>query len=146
MLIKTLALIFLSHCTNDKINPDYKQKMREFVINISQYAKSNKQKFFIVPQNGIELVTINGDVSGQPHIAYLNAIDGNGQEDLFYGYNSDDQATPSEISNYLKALLNISKNAGNTILVIDYCLTQSKINDSYLQSYNAGYLSFAADH
>jgi cysteinyl-tRNA synthetase len=72
-----------------------------------------------------ELVSSNGQISGQPHTDYLKAIDANGQEDLFYGYDNDDQATSSIDNNYLRELLNIL-NAGKTILVTDYCSTQSK--------------------
>ena len=150
IIIFSIVTILFSSCSKDENTPDtetdYKQKMREFVIGISQYAKVNKPNFFIIPQNGIELVSTNGDASGQPHTSYLNAIDGNGQEDLFYGYDSDDQPTSLADNNYLKELLNISKNAGNTILVIDYCSTPSKMSDSYLENLNAGYISFAANH
>lgn len=99
----------------------------------------------IIPQNGIELVSNNGNASGQPHTAYLNAIDANGQEDLFYGYDHDDQAISTTDNTYLKELLNISKNAGNTILTTDYCFTPSKRSDSYLKNLNARYVSFAAN-
>jgi len=114
-------------------------------MNISQYAKTIHPDFNIVPQNGIELVSSNGDIGGFPDSAYLNAIDANGQEDLFYGYDADDQATPKEETDYLKALLNVSKNAGHPILVIDYCSSTSKMTNSYLENHTAGYVSFAAD-
>lgn len=148
LFLTTLILAF-SSCSKDENNPDneteFKQQMREFVIGISQYSKAIKPDFLIVPQNGIELVSSNGDVSGQPNTAYLNAIDANGQEDLFYGYDNDDQLTSSTDNAYLKGLLNISKNAGNTILVTDYCSTQSKMTNSFLENKNAGYISFAAN-
>lgn len=143
--IITPLLLFLS-CSNDDNSIDYKQKMRQFVIGISQYAKAIKPNFFIIPQNGIELVTVNGDATGQPHTEYLNAIDGNGQEDLFYGYENDDQPTPSDWTSYIIEFLNISKNAGNTILVTDYCSTHANMDDSYVKNFNAGYISFAANH
>jgi cysteinyl-tRNA synthetase len=153
MSLKTITLVSLlltfSSCSKDENNSDneteFKQKMREFVIGISQYSKAIKPNFLIIPQNGIELVSDNGDVSGQPHTAYLNAIDANGQEDLFYGYDNDDQATSTTDNTYLKGLLNISKSAGNTILVTDYCSTHSKMTNSYLENLNAGYISFAAN-
>jgi len=125
---------------------EYKQKMREFVIGISEYAKGIKSDFNIIPQNGIELVSETGDEDGQPHTAYNHAIDGNGQEDLFYGYNNDDEATPTVDNEYLKALLDISKNQGNTILVADYCSTPTKMDDSYDLNNTNGYIGFAADH
>jgi len=124
---------------------EYKQKMREFVIGISQYSKAIRSNFYIIPQNGIELVTDNGDASGQPHTAYLNAIDANGQEDLFFGYDEDDIATSTSNNQYLRSFLDISKKAGNTILVTDYCASPSKVNSSYTQNLNAGYVSFAAN-
>lgn len=142
-------LLLLLSCHQDETHPDdrdYKEEMRTFVIGISQYAKALQPNFFIIPQNGIELVSNNGEANGSPHMAYLNAIDANGQEDLFYGYDQDDQSTPNNVTNYLKAFLDISKNAGNRILSIDYCSTLSKMSNSYLQNANNGYISFAANH
>ena len=124
---------------------DYKQEMRDFVIGISEYSKSTNTDFFIIPQNGIELISCNGEASGELAALYSNAIDGNGQEDLFYGYDNDDEATSSSDNSYLKSFLNISKVAGNTILVTDYCSTSSKIDDSYTQNNNEDYISFAAN-
>lgn len=146
LFIAVFALISCSEEEDDSgNNSEYKESMREFVIGISQYAKGIKPGFIIIPQNGIELVSITSDEAGEPHTTYLNAIDANGQEDLFYGYDNDDQATPSTANKYLTALLNISKNANNTILVTDYCSTHSKMDDSYSKNSNAGYVSFAAN-
>ncbi len=153
--MKNLAFTFLivlvfSGCNKDDSitsggETEFKQKMREFVIGISEYSKAINPNFNIVPQNGIELVSDNGDVTGQPQAAYLSAIDANGQEDLFYGYDFDDQVTPPATISYLKSFLNLSKIANNTILVTDYCSTHSKMDDSYLQNNNSGYVSFAAN-
>lgn len=125
---------------------DYKQTMRNFVIGISNFAKKTNPNFAIIPQNGIELVTKNGEENGELAMDYLNAIDGNGQEDLFYGYDEDDKATPTTDSNYLKSFLDISKKQGKTILAIDYCSTQAKMTNSVLLNSNKNYISFAADH
>ena len=154
-LISLLLPLFIScSSTSDDMqqeeNPidtslNFKQEMRDFVITISQYGKASNPNFAVIPQNGIELVTSNGEDDGSPHSAYLSAIDGHGQEDLFYGYNNDDQTTPIEDNTYLKIFLDISKNAGNTILVTDYCSTVSKMEDSYQVNNTAGYVSFAAD-
>jgi len=147
-LLLSLFILTLSCNAEDddhENETEYKQKMREFVMGISQYAKSQNPVFIIIPQNGIELVSSNGDASGANHDAYLGAIDGNGQEDLFFGYNNDDEATPAADNEYLRALLNKSKNAGKTILAIDYCSTPSKVTSSYSQNKAAGYVSFAAD-
>ena len=144
-LIGVLVLTSCSSSGDDSTgDTEAKQKMRDFVIGISQYAKGINPNFNIIPQNGIELVSKDGESLDQPSTEYLNSIDANGQEDLFYGYDNDDQKTPSEAISYLKGFLNLSKKAGKTILVTDYCSTPSKMNDSYLQNNNAGYVSFAA--
>lgn len=144
-----LTIIFIS-CSKDDGNnigneTEFKQKMRDFVIEISQYSKAINPNFNIVPQNGIELVSNTGDNSGQPHIAYLNAIDAIGQEDLFYGYDNDDQASPVNTISDLKDFLNISQTENKKILVTDYCSTPSKMDNSFLQNNNLGYVSFAAN-
>ncbi|MDN5286989.1 MAG: hypothetical protein JWR38_3263 [Mucilaginibacter sp.] len=128
---------------NSSIN--YKQEMRNFVIGISKYAKNINSKFAVIPQNGIQLVTVDGERTGAPNTAYLNAIDGNGQEDLFFGYDNDDQATDPAVTSNLKGYLDISKANGKKILAIDYCSTPSKMMSSYQLNGAAGYTSFAAD-
>ncbi|MCP4178685.1 MAG: hypothetical protein GY756_13050 [bacterium] len=149
--IVAIAILFVIGCKKDDeedISPegmDYKQEMRDFVISISEYAKAENSGFVIIPQNGIEIVTNDGEENGSVNSSYLNAIDGHGQEDLFYGYDNDDEATPSGDNTYLRTFLDKSKNAGNTILVTDYCYTQSKMVDSYSRNNTAGYISFAAD-
>jgi len=141
-----ILILFIPCCKDENSDIDFKQEMRDFVIGISEYSKINNPDFFIIPQNGIELVTSNGEEDGSLHTAYLSAIDGNGQEDLFYGYDNDDQATPTDDNTYLKTFLDKSKNTGNIILVTDYCSTPAKMDNSYNQNNAAGYVSFAANH
>jgi cysteinyl-tRNA synthetase len=92
------------------------------------------------------LVTEDGEPVGTLAVSYLDAIDANGQEDLFYGYDRDNHPTPGDESEYLQDFLDISKNSGNTILVTDYCSTAENIDDSYAVNYAKGYISFAATH
>lgn len=147
ILIQIILIILISCNKDDTSNSptDYKQKMRDFVIGISKYAKTSKADFLIIPQNGIELVTSNGLEDGPLNTSYLNAIDANGQEDLFYGYVNDDQATPTNNNSYLRTFLDKSKSQGKTILVTDYCSTPANVNNSYNQNNSANYISFAAD-
>ncbi|NOZ03482.1 MAG: hypothetical protein GXO92_02615 [FCB group bacterium] len=131
--------------TND-LNLDYRQSMRIFIQNISYYAKAGNPDFIIIPQNGQELLTENGDTTAPLVSFYVYAIDGQGREDLFYGYDGDNTPTPlSEREDMLK-LLDLAENNGVEVLAIDYCSTPSKMDDSYSQNANRGYISFAADH
>lgn len=145
-----LVLITCSSCSkNDESTENTvansKQKMRDFVIGISQYSKAINPKFNIIPQNGIELVSIDGKNTQQKNNEYLNAIDAVGQEDLWYGYDDDNQATPAVTISYLKEFLNLARSSNKKILVTDYCSTSTKVDNSYLQNNNSGYVSFAAN-
>ena len=151
-ILLTLVILLISCNKNNSKNPlpenmDYKIEMRKFVQNISVYAKNINPKFVIIPQNGANLVSTTGKETGSAEISYINAIDGIGQEDLVYGYNNDDEATPSEDKEWLEIFLNMAKNNGTVkIMVTDYCSTHYKINDSYSKNNANGYISYAANH
>jgi len=125
---------------------DYRDDMRNFVQNISVYGKERSPDFVIIPQNGHSLLTGNGEQNGSLPRSYLEAIDGVGREDLFYGYEEDDVPTPAAEREEMAAFMDIAKSNGVQVLVTDYCQTESHVNDSYQQNEDRGYLSFAADH
>jgi cysteinyl-tRNA synthetase len=141
-----LVLVFSFSCGDDENdeNVDYKQEMRIFVEGISQYAKETNEDFIIIPQNGQELVTDNGDTDGEPDAAYLNSIDGVGREDLFFGYDDDDQETPKADRDYMMVFLDICEDAGVEVLVTDYCYSHQKMEESYVKNQAKGYISFSA--
>lgn len=147
-----IVLVYLISCREDTENPlpanmDYKQEMRDFVQNISAYAKAINSGFIIIPQNGAELISTTGDDGGIPKTSYISAIDGIGQENLNYGYTADDKKTPNIDNLWIKTFLNMVKNNGNVqVMITDYCSTQSKIDNSYSINHANGYISFAADH
>lgn len=60
------------------------EKMQDFVIGISNYARSLKPGFVIIPQNGAELGYVNADTGKGFAKAYLDAIDAFAVEELFY--------------------------------------------------------------
>jgi cysteinyl-tRNA synthetase len=145
LLLFVYGLTILSGC-NDDIDPVYRQHMREFVIAISNYAKDLDPEFIVIPQNGIELITTNGEADGATVQEYLQAIEANGQEDLFFGYDRDNEPTSNDDNNYLTNFLDVSKEAGKVILVTDYCSTSENMDASYASNYEKGYISFAASH
>jgi cysteinyl-tRNA synthetase, unknown class len=125
--------------------PDYRQDMRQFVQRISRQAKSARPGFLVIPQNGQELLTENGDPEGPAAAAYIAAIDGIGREDLFYGYDRDNQPTTPDDRQYLMAFLDLALAHGRKVLVTDYCSTPAYMDSSYAWNHRRGYLSFAAD-
>ncbi len=150
-IIVILPLIMsLFSCQNDNLSPEkinYKQEMRNFVEKISSYAKKTNPNFAIIPQNGINLISLTGEQNGLPDTNYIRAIDGIGQEDLYYGYEEDDSATAAMDTEYLNHFLKTAQNNGLLkIMITDYCSTPFKINNSYTQNNLQGYVSFAANH
>ena len=146
----TLLVITAGSCGKDDIkldvpDLDFKQEMRDFVQDLSAYAKTEAPGFIIVPQNGEQLVSSSGEEDGSPASAYLAAIDGQGREDLFYGYDDDNKSTPGSETAYMAAFLDLALGQGKTILVTDYCWTHSKMDDSYARNHQKGYISFAAN-
>ncbi len=142
-------LVFLTvNCIKhgDEEARDYREDMRTFVQEISSYTRSYNGTFIIVPQNGQELLTENGEEDGAVTSAYMAAIDGSGREDLFYGYNDDNVSTPVPERDYMIVFLAIAEDAHIEALVTDYCWTPSHVDDSYAQNETRGYISFAAHH
>ena len=145
-LLFCLAVLLTTSCRHPEAMScdDYRQAMRDFVVRISETARIQKPDFIVIPQNGIELVTLGNDAHADIAAAYLAAIDGHGQEDLFYGYRRDDEPTPSDATEYLLSYLRRSKQTGKSILVTDYCSRQEYVAGSHQQCDAEGFLSFAA--
>lgn len=124
---------------------DYEQEMRTFIQDISAFARQQKPGFLIVPQDGLTLLTSNGDSTGTPVASYLAAINAVGQEEVYYGYeNEDDATTPAQARDAYLRMCRLAKRNGKQVLVTDYCTTQAKINNSYLWNFNNGFISYAA--
>ncbi|MCB9208212.1 MAG: endo alpha-1,4 polygalactosaminidase [Ignavibacteriales bacterium] len=149
ILIISIHLFLVTGCKEeDSVSPEdinYRQEMRNFVTEISKYAKSKNPEFNIVPQNGQELATLTGESEDEPILEYLDVIDATGREDLFYGYVEDNVETPEEDKNYLIDLCKIFEENNVKVLAIDYCSTHTKMDNSYKQNEQNGFISFAAD-
>ncbi|HEX3045063.1 MAG TPA: endo alpha-1,4 polygalactosaminidase [Bacillota bacterium] len=153
IVILFLFILILSGCFGSG-NPgdnsgggdtQYRRDMRQFVQGISDYARGIQTGFIVIPQNGGEILTVDGDPTGTPVAEYISAIDGVGREDLFYGYDNDDTPTSTADRNYLIPWMDLARSQGLTVLVTDYCSTPGNMDDSYTQNHAKGYLSFAAD-
>ncbi len=139
-----LFVFLVFGCKKDELKSlDFRELMREFVEQISQYAKSKESNFIIIPQNGAEILSKYKDRL-YPDTAYLKAIDAQAQEDLFYGYNGDNEPTPQNVTEYLEQYLDLAKAFGKKILVTDYCWDSAYVRHSYEMNAQKGYVSFAA--
>lgn len=141
-------LILLGLCTGcppgDPVDRDFRADMRQFVQRLAVHARKSQPQFLVVPQNGQELLTADGEADGPVSAAYVAAVDGQAREDLFYGYLNDNQATPAEDRAYLLAWMQRAEAEGVQALVADYCSTPAFEEDSYARNLAEGFVSFAA--
>ncbi|MBB6480199.1 endo alpha-1,4 polygalactosaminidase [Spirochaeta isovalerica] len=124
---------------------DYRGEMRSLVEEISRYGKERHPGFAVIPQNGQELLTSDGTAAGQFVSSYLDAIDGVGREDLYYGYRADNRKTPEYDTEYMLGYLTAARDRGLSVLAVDYCRSRSKMDDSIEKNRTNGFLVFAAD-
>lgn len=141
----TFIILTLISCRKKDVpQVEYADEMRKFVIEISAAAKAVDPDFIIIPQNGAPLVTVSRGKDGVLDEGYLAAIDGQGQEDLFYGYDKDDKATPTDANANMLYYLDLMEANGVEVLATDYCKTQAFVLNSYAQNEAKNYISFAA--
>ena len=110
------------------------QEMADFVAAIRAHARSRDPSFFFLPQNAPELASLVP--------AYLDSVDGIGQEDIYYGYDDDDVMTPPDVTAELEGYLDLFKNAGRLVLTVDYAATPAHVDDAYAKSLAKGYVPF----
>lgn len=139
-----LLALFFCACGRDDVCDDYRQAMRDFVVRISETARAENADFIVVPQNGIELVTLDGTADGALATPYHTVIDGHGQEDLFYGYDRDNHPTPASETDHLLGFLRRSYAMGNSVLVTDYCSDPQQVASACTRCDEEGFVSFAA--
>ena len=118
----------------DKGRATAAQEMADFVAAIAAHAHTRDPNFLIFPQNGSELAGLVP--------TYLASVDGIGQEDIYYGYEKDDQPTPPAVTAGLEGSLDLFKNAGKLVLTIDYAATPAHVDDAYSKSRAKGYVPF----
>ena len=109
------------------------QEMVDFVKKIANHTRIIKGKinFLIFPQNGEGLST---------HSDYVQIVSGIGKEDLWY---YDNTPQPPEYINEAISNLDVFKNAGKLVLVIDYVTQKELIDDFYSKAISKGYIPYA---
>jgi len=145
MLCATLIALATMSCKTDIPDLDFRQEMRNFVIDLSTYSRQYNGSFIVIPQNGQELITKSGDIDSELQTNYIQAINATGREDLFYGYTSDNVATPKVDNAYMLSLCNLCEQNNIEVLAIDYCSSHDKMDNSYQQNAANNFISFAAN-
>ncbi|MBC9930525.1 endo alpha-1,4 polygalactosaminidase [Chitinophaga qingshengii] len=137
--------------TGDKKTPkpgteliNYRQELRNFIQDISAWARTRKPGFIVVAQNSSELLTTTGNPAAPIVTEYIKALDGVGREELYYGYDNNDNV-PTPAANTREWLSLCKRAAENhlTVMTTDYCKTPAYVAASYQKNEANGFISFA---
>jgi cysteinyl-tRNA synthetase len=124
----------LGACSKEKRSDKASGKMQEFVMGISEYARSFDADFIIIPQNGIELAFNYLDQNDGLNASYMGAINGFGVEELFYdGVYAPDQERLSMLEE-LKAT--------KKIMVAEFVSNDGDVKDALNKNYAEGFICF----
>jgi cysteinyl-tRNA synthetase len=110
------------------------RRMADLVAAIAAHARAKDPDFLIFPQNAPELASMVPD--------YLDYVDGIGQEDIYYGYDEDNGATPAAVTAELERHLDLFRERGKLVLTIDYAASSDNIDEGYARSAVKGYVPF----
>ncbi len=118
-----------------KSRPDLEADMVAFVQRLSAYAKAKRPGFVIIMQNAEPLLE-------RP--ALRAVIDGVAKEELLYGLDSPERAnTKGEIAES-RDLLELLKDDGKPVLMVEYLDNPAKIRDAAAQAKRLGYVLYVA--
>jgi cysteinyl-tRNA synthetase len=121
-------------CSKERRSDKAAEKMQDFVVSISKYARGYDADFIIIPQNGIELAFSNLDPNDGPNTSYMSSINGIGVEELFY---NGTFALDGERLSMLQQLKSTKK-----ILVSEFVSDNSNIPDAFARNYSEGFICF----
>ena len=127
---------------------DPKQEMRDFVKNISKFARRFNRNFAIFVRNGLDLLT-KGDVVDDsilsPALAYMKSVDGILIDGMNFGTPEIDKPTePKELREKYLKIANLAKANGLSVLVMDYATTPKTVDDTYRLNASRGFISYIA--
>ena len=141
------ASLAVGCATGGGLDPAFcRGEMTSLVQRLSAWSHGRAPGFLIIPQNGHDLLTVDGDPDGPLETGYVGAIDGIAREELHYGYGRDGEPTPDEERARMTRFLDRFHAGGRPVLVIDYCIDRRCADDAEAKAESRGFLEFVADH
>lgn len=134
LLIPLLIASMLLSCSKARKSVNAAKEMKNFIVDLSTYAKDQNPNFAIIPQNGLELLFLNLDGQEDFDSYFLGAINGIGTEELFY--NGTFQPDDYRLDMLLRARANLP------IFVADYVSDSNDLNLAYTYNTDAGFVPF----
>lgn len=129
-----IILVFLFVGCKARKSEKAGKRMQDFVIELSDYARGIDNDFILIPQNGSELLFNDVDPDDELNMAFINAIDGYGNEEIFY---NGDLAVDDYRLNMLKKVKSTIK-----VLVADYLSNDADMNEAFQRADNEQFIAF----
>ena len=114
-------------------NADVRQKMRDFVVKLTNYLRAKKPDVAILVQNAEELLD---------NQTYVAAIDGIAKEDLLYGISHKEERNKPDDVSESTALLKKAQASGKKIFVIEYLTRAGYIADAKKRLDELGFVMY----
>lgn len=133
-IVSVVLGIAVSGCFKERRSKRAGHRMQDFIVAISDYARSFDSDFIIIPQNGEEVLFTNIDSEEALNDRVLNAISAIGTEEIFY----NGAFAPD---NYrLDMLLQIRNRV--PVLVADFLDDNSQFNQAVQYNSDVGFVAF----
>lgn len=114
-----------------RTRPDLEGDMVAFVSRLSQYAKAKNPNFVVVMQNAELLLEQD---------TLLDVLDGVAKESLLFGEPGPEKPNDKDEISTARELLDIAKNVGRTVFVVEYLNDPAKISEAVTTLDAAGYI------
>ncbi|MCB2099735.1 MAG: hypothetical protein KDE22_02615 [Rhodobacterales bacterium] len=124
---------------------DTREAMRGLIERISRYAKGLKPDFIVAVQGGREILTKSDEEAADnppPAKAYLKSIDAILLDGLRFGPRELDEEPPEARTEALMKAAAIAKNAGLTVLTLDYAKETKHILEALRANFKDGFVPF----
>ncbi len=113
--------------------PNAEQKMVEFIARLAAHARKKNPHFMVILQNAEELLK---------HKRMVDAIDAVAKEGLFHTWNKGARMNDSNTIKWSVDNLNIAKNAGRPVFVVDYAKSRAAAETSVKRINELGYIPY----
>lgn len=142
------VLLGLSGCSSQaEAVIDYQAEMVELLSGIRTYADSKRSGFQLIANGGSPLYLADNGNSAENAGRMLQIMDGQMAESVFYRWDTEQncavETDPDETA-YFEYTLAVPRNAGLTVLSLDYVDSPEMEADSYKMNAEQGYLGWAS--
>ncbi len=125
---------------------DPREAMRQFVQDISRFARRYDKNFLLVAQNPLGLI-VKADVEDlnavHPARAFIQAIDGILQEGVWYGIPEiGEPTTKARREKALERLDTAHRTAALPIMILDYVKDNRQLNEVFREATKRGFMAY----